>query len=70
MLLDCDTIWKVPLKLRVGDETTGLTTLINVVYVPSFGKNLFSVSSALDKCNGKLVMDRTSCTVTSPDGVI
>ena len=69
-IIDCDTVGKVPLRLYVGDGMTRLTTLIDVVYVPTFGKNLFSVSSALDNCNGKLVMDRHSCTVTSPDGVI
>ena len=69
-IIDCDTVGKVPLRLHVGDGMTRLTTLIDVVYVPTFGENLFSVSSALDNCNGKLVMDRHSCTVTSPDGVI
>lgn len=66
--VDCATTGSVRLTLVVGDGVVRVTTLTGVLYVPSFGRNLFSVTSALDVCHGSVHMDKTVCRVLSKDG--
>lgn len=66
----CHHVGDILLPLALSGGITKSVLLKNVLFLPTFGKNLFSIPSALDNCHGKAEFTRDTCTIYSdPDGI-